>query len=97
MAGLERLTNDKVEVRRMYVAEEFRRRGIGAMLLGHLESWAKAFGYRQIVLSTSELQPQAKNLYESRGYELAREEVAQSQTNRTVGGGIRRFYFEKWL
>jgi hypothetical protein len=31
------------------------------------------------------------------GYRLVREEVAATTSNKTVGAGIRRFYFEKTL
>ena len=47
-------------------------------------------------LSTSELQDAALSLYRSVGYRLVREEVAAT-SNKTVGAGIRRFYFEKTL
>ena len=48
-------------------------------------------------LSTSELQDAALSLYRSVGYRLVREEVAATTSNKTVGAGIRRFYFEKTL
>ena len=49
------------------------------------------------VLSTSALQEAAKALYEARGYRLVRQVVADEQTNRTVGGGIRRYHYVKEL
>jgi hypothetical protein len=48
-------------------------------------------------LSTSELQDAALSHYRSAGYRLVREEVAATTSNKTVGAGIRRFYFEKTL
>jgi hypothetical protein len=48
-------------------------------------------------LSTSELQGAAMSLYRSAGYRLVREAIAGATSNRTVGAGIRRFYFEKTL
>ncbi|MEQ8806848.1 MAG: GNAT family N-acetyltransferase [Rhodospirillales bacterium] len=97
MVGLERLENGEVEVRRMYVAAEFRRRGIGRTLLAHAEDRARDMGYTRIVLSTSALQPQAKALYEVSGYDLEREEASTVQTKRTVGSGLTRYYFAKPL
>jgi putative acetyltransferase len=34
-------------------------------------------------------------LYRSAGYRLVREAIAGDASNKTVGGGIRRYYFEK--
>jgi len=50
-----------------------------------------------IELSTSELQADALLLYRKSGYRLVREEVAVAASNRTVGGGIRCYYFSKPL
>jgi putative acetyltransferase len=36
-------------------------------------------------------------LYREAGYLLLREEVAETTTNKTVGGSIRRYYFAKTL
>jgi hypothetical protein len=48
-------------------------------------------------LSTSELQPAALELYQHAGYRLLHEAVAGQASNKTLGGGIRRYYFEKVL
>lgn len=97
MVGLERLDNGEAEVRRMYVAADFRRRGLGRKLLAFVEDRARDLGYTRIVLSTSALQPQAKALYEVSGYDLEREEASTVQTKRTVGSGLTRYYFAKPL
>ena len=97
MAGIERLNDTEAEVRRMYVDTDYRRRGIGVRLLSHLEDFCIEEGYRCILLSTSEVQEAALALYKAQGYRLVGEEVAEEQTNRTVGGGIKRFHFEKEL
>jgi hypothetical protein len=36
-------------------------------------------------------------LYRSAGYVLVREEVAAEASNKTLGGGIRRYHFSKPL
>jgi len=97
MAGIERLNDTEAEVRRMYVDSGYRRRGIGVRLLSHIEDFCIGEGYQRILLSTSEMQDAALALYRAQGYRLDREEVAEEQTNRTVGGGIRRFQFVKEL
>jgi putative acetyltransferase len=50
-----------------------------------------------LTLSTSEVQQAALALYRNAGYRLVREETAAAQSNKTVGGDIRRYYFEKDL
>jgi putative acetyltransferase len=97
MFGIERADEDVAELRRMYVDPQLRRHGIGRYLLERAEMEARALGMTRLILSTSELQPAAFALYKSAGYRLVREEVATQATNKTVGGSIRRFHFEKSL
>ena len=97
MVGIERLEDNEAEVRRMYVDAPYRRQGIGGRLLAHAEDFCVGAGYARIILSTSALQEAAKALYEAKGYHLVREVVADAQTNRTVGGGIRRYHYVKEL
>ena len=88
---------DALELRRMYVAPEARRRGIARILLADAQERGRAFGFSRMVLSTSEIQVAALALYAEAGFMLMREELAEAATNKTVGGGLRRFYFEKEL
>ena len=97
MVGLEDVGKGAAEVRRMSVAAEFRRRGLGRKLLRFVEGKARDMGFERMVLSTSALQPQAKALYEVAGYDLEREEVSTTQTKRTAGSGLMRYYFAKDL
>ena len=97
MFGLETVPPDAMELRRMYVAPSTRRSGIGRTMLQFAENEARRRGARRLELSTSELQPAAIGLYRSAGYRLVREVVANEASNKTVGGGIRRFHFEKML
>jgi putative acetyltransferase len=62
-------TADTAEIKRMFVDQEFRRKGIASMLLSELESWAKELGYRKCILETGERQPEAINLYEKIRYQ----------------------------
>jgi putative acetyltransferase len=97
MFGLERAAADAMELRRMYVDPLARRGGIGRTMLEFAEAECRRLGARRLELSTSELQPAALELYRHAGYRLVREEVAEQVSNKTVGGGIRRFHFEKAL
>ena len=97
MFGLERVAADALELRRMYVDPSVRRSGIARQMLLFAEDECRRRRIPKLELSTSELQDAALALYRGAGYTLIREEFAEESTNKTVGGGIRRYYFEKSL
>lgn len=97
MFGLEGVGTAAAELRRMYLDRSFRGRGLGRLMLDHAEWTCRRAGTALLTLSTSELQQAALVLYRNAGYRLLREETAAVQTNKTVGGNIRRYYFEKTL
>ena len=97
MFGLERASPDSMELRRMYVDPGARRQGIAKEMLRFAEDECRRRKISRLELSTAELQGAALALYRSAGYQVVREELAQAGTNKTVGSGIRRFYFEKRL
>ncbi len=97
MFGLEAGAPGALELRRMYVAPSVRRGGIASAMLSFAEDECRRRGMRKIELSTSELQPAAIELYRQAGYQLLKEVVAEDASNKTVGGGIRRYHFEKAL
>jgi putative acetyltransferase len=86
-----------MELRRMYVAPGLRRRGIARKMLAFAEDECRRRNRRQLQLSTSELQKDALALYRNAGYESVCEEIADAASNKTVGGGIRRYHFTKRL
>jgi GNAT superfamily N-acetyltransferase len=86
-----------MELRRMYVDPAERRAGIARQMLKFAEEECRRRGIPRLELSTSELQYAALALYRQAGYLLLREEVAETASNKTVGGGIRRYYFAKTL
>ncbi|SFN47221.1 putative acetyltransferase [Cohaesibacter marisflavi] len=97
MFGLEQSGTDAMELRRMYVAPQMRGKGLGRTLLARAEALTVEVGRARLVLSTSEIQEAALALYRSSGYILSAEKTAQTESLKTVGGGLRRFYFEKDL
>lgn len=97
MFGLEGLGGDAAELRRMYVDAGYRKRGPVRTMLAHAERICREAGTPVLTLSTSEVQKAALAFYRGAGYRLVREEVAAAQTNKTVGGDIRRYYFERSL
>jgi GNAT superfamily N-acetyltransferase len=57
------------ELKRMYVREKFRGRGIAARLLEAVENFARGEGYARIYLDTASGMVAAARLYERSGYE----------------------------
>ena len=97
MFGLEGTSDGAMELRRMYVDPSARRQGIARQMLQSAEDECRRQGVSRLTLSTSEIQEAALGLYKNAGYRLLREETADELSNKTVGSGIRRFYFEKAL
>lgn len=57
-----------MEVKRMFVKPEFRKKGFARAVLNELESWAKELGYSFCILETGKRQPEAIALYSSCHY-----------------------------
>lgn len=58
-----------LEVKKVFVDEAFRGRGVSRLLMGELEAIATELGATSLILQTGDLQPAAIALYESLGYE----------------------------
>jgi ribosomal protein S18 acetylase RimI-like enzyme len=97
LKAAERAAPDAMELRRMYVDVASRRTGIGRRMLRYAEAECRRRDIARLVLSTAEIQEAALALYRGFGYQLIREEPAKAVSNKTVGSGLRRFYFKKNL
>ena len=97
MFGLEPSSATAMELRRMYVDPDARRRGVARKMLQFAEAECRRRYRPTMDLSTSELQGDALSLYRNAGYQLVREEVAVASSNKTLGGGIKRSHFTKRL
>ncbi len=97
MFGLEPSGEAAMELRRMYVDPDLRRRGIARSMLHFAEQECRKRNRPRMDLSTSELQRDALSLYRSAGFDLVREEVAVTASNKILGGGLRRYYLTKVL
>lgn len=62
--------SDKVEIKRMYVHPDYRKKGIASAVLAALEIWAKEVGYTYTILETGKNQPEAINLYQKQDYTI---------------------------
>jgi GNAT superfamily N-acetyltransferase len=59
---------DTMEIKRMYVSKNMRRKGIASEMLKELENRAKELGYHKCILETGKKMPDAIRLYEKNGY-----------------------------
>jgi len=62
--------NDTVEIKRMFVNPDYRKRGIAAAVLKELENWAAELNYTYTILETGKKQPEAISLYQKSGYTI---------------------------
>lgn len=67
--GLKAVEAGTCEIKRMFVGEEARRRGVARRLLGALEAEARRLGYRRVVLDTAAPLGEAEALYRTSGYQ----------------------------
>jgi GNAT superfamily N-acetyltransferase len=66
--GIKRLDDATAELKRIYLGEPARGRGLGRRLLEQLEAHARELGYERLRLDTGDLQPEALGLFRSSGY-----------------------------
>ena len=62
--------SDTVEIKRMFVNPDYRKRGIAAAVLKELENWAAELNYTYTILETGKKQPEAISLYQKSGYTI---------------------------
>jgi GNAT superfamily N-acetyltransferase len=86
--AVRRLDASTAELKRMFVAQPFRGRGIGRVLVTALEDEARRLGVRHVVLETGTRLPVAIGLYQSMGYvpiPVFGEYIASPETSRCFG------------
>lgn len=66
--GINKKPDGVGELRRMSVKLEYRRYGVGQLLIEHVEKWAKTNGYKVLTLSNGNMMTQAHNFYYKLGY-----------------------------
>jgi RimJ/RimL family protein N-acetyltransferase len=59
---------DTMEIKRMFVREDQRGKGVASMILDELERWAKELNFTRCILETGEKLPEAIHLYQKKGY-----------------------------
>lgn len=66
--AIKAFSSEAMEVKRMYVRPEERRKGIATAILSELERWAAELSCKKCVLETGRKQPEALALYARHGY-----------------------------
>ena len=66
--ALKHYSDKIVEIKRMFVQESDRGKGIASLVLKELENWAQELNYEKCILETGENQPEAINLYIKNNY-----------------------------
>lgn len=59
---------DLVEIKRMFVSINARGQSVGSKILAELEVWAKDLGFKNTILETGEMLPEAIRLYKRNNY-----------------------------
>ena len=65
-----RFDEDSVELKRMFVADKYRGKGVGKAVLNELELWAAELGNKEMLLEMGNRQPEAAILYKKQGYRI---------------------------
>ena len=65
-----KLTDQKAEIKRMFVQKSFRGQKIGEQILKELEHWAMEHSIHGAMLETGINQKEAQNLYKKLGYRI---------------------------
>ena len=68
--ALRAYTEDTMEVKRMFVPLQHRRKGIASVVLSELENWCRELGYQKCILETGRNQPEAIAMYQRNQYKI---------------------------
>jgi GNAT superfamily N-acetyltransferase len=66
--AIRKYSSDTMEIKRMFVRKNERKKGIASMILDELECWTKELGFTRCILETGEKLPEAVSLYQKNGY-----------------------------
>ena len=62
--AIKNFDDNTIEIKRMYVKPDFRKKGFATKILVELENWAKELGFQFAILETGERQTEAVHLYQ---------------------------------
>lgn len=87
--AIKHFNSDAMEIKRMFVSDGFRGKGIAVEILSNLEVWAKEKHYKKCLLETGERQVEAVRLYSKMNYNLMKTNYGQYE------GVVNSLCFEK--
>jgi GNAT superfamily N-acetyltransferase len=68
MGGLKKISEQEVEIKRMYLRPQYRGKGIGKVMMDKLLAKAKEFNYSTVRLASASFMKSAHKLYEESGF-----------------------------
>lgn len=68
------LSRPLAEIGGLIVAENYRRKGVGQLLMKSGESWAKKYNYEGIIVRSDTKRPESHHFYPQIGYELLKDQ-----------------------
>lgn len=68
--AIKRFDNETMEIKRMFVSENQRGKGIASQILRELENWAIELDFKNCVLETGKRQVEALGVYNKNDYEV---------------------------
>lgn len=68
--AIRKYDDDTVELKRVFVHNEYQGRGIGSRLVSLLMEWAAELGYQRMILETGELLAESCAVYKKLGFEV---------------------------
>ena len=68
--AIKKFDSNSMEIKRMYVCLEQRKKGIAQKIINELETWAKELGYKKCVLETGKRQKAAVKFYKKCNYNV---------------------------
>jgi len=68
--AIKHFDEDTMEVKRMYVLDDFRGKGFATKVLIALEKWTIDLKCKKLILETGKKQPEAIQLYEKNGFSI---------------------------
>jgi putative acetyltransferase len=68
--ALKQYDHNTMEIKRMFVVADWRKKGVASKVLAELEAWSKALNFERCILETGENLPEAIQLYHKNNYKL---------------------------
>ncbi len=68
--AIRRYDEENVELKRVFVRQEYQGRGIGSRLVSLLIEWATELGYKKMILETGELLAESCAVYKKLGFQV---------------------------